>query len=201
MGKKVIIIADDIEMSRVVVKKFLGSVYEVLEAKDGLEVLEILESHKVDGIILDIIMPGMDGIEVLKKIRAQEKFDNIGILVATSTKEKTERMALQNGADDIVAKPYDPVVIKKRVENMLAKKSMELLFSSSDINEQEKLFRQSFIESYSDKLTGELDKLEKSVGVMKDNIDNASVIVNSIDVINERIKMIRELVNINTEEI
>lgn len=73
-------------------------------------------------LLLDIIMPEMDGLEVLRYMQRDENLSYIGVLVATSTKEKTERTALSLGADDIVSKPYDPLVIRKRLENILAAK-------------------------------------------------------------------------------
>jgi len=117
--KQGMLIADDIEMNRSVIKKMFRHDFEVYEAATGKEVFDILDHHTVDVVLLDIIMPEMDGLEVLVKLKHEEQYKNIAVLVATSTKEKTERNALALGADDIVAKPYDPVVIHKRVENIL----------------------------------------------------------------------------------
>lgn len=124
MEKKILLIADDDEMNRKIIGKFLKNDYEILHAEDGKKTMEILDSGHVDLLLLDIIMPEMDGLEVLRKMKEDEKYSDVGILVATSTKEKTERTALSLGADDIVSKPYDPVVIKKRVENILASREL-----------------------------------------------------------------------------
>lgn len=123
MEKRTLLIADDDEMSRTIIKKFLKNYFEVLEAEDGAVACDIIESTHVDSMLLDIVMPNMDGIEVLKRIRANDKYNNIGILVATSVKEKAERRVLSLGADDVVSKPYDdPIVIEKRLHNILAAK-------------------------------------------------------------------------------
>lgn len=127
MDKLTLLIADDVEMNRTVIKRLLGNTYNVLEAVNGYEAIETLKQIRVDVMILDIIMPEMDGIEALKEIKKHPEWNQIGILVATSTKEKTERMVLEAGADDVVAKPYDPIVIKQRLSNILAKKEMESL--------------------------------------------------------------------------
>lgn len=127
MDKLTLLIADDVEMNRTVIKRLLGNTYNVLEAVNGYEAIETLKQIRVDVMILDIIMPEMDGIEVLKEIKKHQEWKQIGILVATSTKENTERMALEAGADDVVAKPYDPIVIKQRLSNILAKKERESL--------------------------------------------------------------------------
>ena len=126
MDKKILLIADDEEMNRKIIKKFLSSYYEVIEAENGREVLETLKTRHIDALLLDIIMPEVDGLEVLKRVKEDKQYDHIGILVATSTKEKTERTALSLGADDIVSKPYDPLVIMKRLTNILAVKQLHI---------------------------------------------------------------------------
>lgn len=155
MEKKVLLIADDEAMNRMIIKKFLKYDYEVIEAVNGREALDILRSRKVDVLLLDIIMPEMDGLEVLELMRSEAKLSGTGVLVASSTKEKTERTALSLGADDIVSKPYDPVVIKKRLENILAMKEIEA---------QKEYLRKNDMESYvHDKNVVLLQRIETAV--------------------------------------
>lgn len=125
MAKKVMMIADDVEMNVTVIKRFFSKDFDVLVASNGLEVMRLLKAQKVDILILDIIMPEMNGIEVLQEMHNHSEYSDIAVFVATSTKEKTERMALEYGADDIVSKPYDPVVIKRRIENIMTKKELQ----------------------------------------------------------------------------
>lgn len=82
-------------------------------------------------------MPQMDGLETLSRIRMNDKFKDTAVLVATSTKEKTERKALNMGADDIVSKPYDPVVISKRVYNILEKNRLKKILNGIVSTEDE----------------------------------------------------------------
>lgn len=119
MNKKILLIADDDEMSRKVIQKNFSDTFDVIESRDGKETLEIIHNRPVDIVILDIVMPQYNGFEVLKIVKCDEKYSDIRILVATSLYEKTEKTALELGADDIVFKPYDPVVIKKRINNLL----------------------------------------------------------------------------------
>lgn len=126
INKKVLLIADDDEMNRKIIQNFLKNSYEILQAKNGREAIEIIRSKKVDALLLDIIMPEMDGLEVLKVLKEDHTYDNMGILVATSTKEKTERTALSLGADDVVSKPYDPIVIQKRMDNIIIMKEAKM---------------------------------------------------------------------------
>ncbi len=119
MNKRVLLIADDDEMSRKTIIKYFSDYYDVLEARNGGEALDIIHNRHVDIVILDIIMPELTGYDVLQQVKCDEKYSDVRILVATSLQEKTERQALELGADDIVFKPYDPVVIKKRIDNLL----------------------------------------------------------------------------------
>ena len=125
MDKLSLLIADDIEVNRAVIKAVFQDVYNVFEADNGVEALEILQQIKIDLVILDIIMPEMDGIEVLREMKKDPALDHVGVLVATSHQESTESVVLAEGADDVVGKPYDPDVIKQRLANILAKKKIE----------------------------------------------------------------------------
>ncbi|MDD3411134.1 MAG: response regulator, partial [Eubacteriales bacterium] len=102
--RKVLLIADDDEMSRRIIKRFLKDTFDILEAEDGEQALELLHTRRVDGVLLDILMPKMDGLQVLERLRADDALARVGVLVATSTKEQTERAALSLGADDVVSK-------------------------------------------------------------------------------------------------
>ena len=123
--RNVLLIADDDEMSRRIIKRFLKDTFEILEAEDGEQTMELLHTRRVDGVLLDILMPKMDGLQVLERLRADDALARVGVLVATSTKEQTERAALSLGADDVVSKPYDPVVIRRRLLNVLAARAEE----------------------------------------------------------------------------
>lgn len=180
MDKKVLLIADDDEMNRAVIKRFLKNSFEVLEAENGRQVVECLEQKKVDMLLLDIIMPVMDGLEVLDAIQESSSYENLGILVATSTKEKTERTALSKGADDVVSKPYDPIVIRKRLENILELK---------EARQKVQLLQQdgvdSLLEKQRTKLTACIEHtsmhLHKIAEVMSHSIDNPKLLEELIE--------------------
>lgn len=180
MDKKVLLIADDDEMNRKIIHRFLSSTYDVIEAEDGEETLQKLKDNQVDALLLDIIMPKMDGLEALRIIREDAKYDYLGILVATSTKEKTERAALSLGADDIVSKPYDPIVIKKRLENILLMKTVKEqkeLLQSHDSEALEKKIRKE----YSVEITNSSERLHKIAKVIRNNKDNMNLIAEMAD--------------------
>jgi putative two-component system response regulator len=105
MSKKILIVDDDM-INLMLLKKMLtkNSDYEVLEAKNGLEALKILEDNHVDMVLLDIIMPVMDGLQVIENLRGQNRYIDIPIVVL-STNEMKKKEALELGANDFMEKP------------------------------------------------------------------------------------------------
>lgn len=119
----VILIVDDIEVNRVILKGIFENDYKVIEADDGTTALDILNSGtKVDIILLDIIMPVMNGIDFLKEIKKNKEYSEIPVIVNTQAGEQeNEYKALALGADDFIAKPYNPKIIKRRITNIIEK--------------------------------------------------------------------------------
>ncbi len=108
--KQKIMIVDDAAELRDVLRLYLENAgYEVLEAEDGLKALECLKSQDIDMMILDIMMPNMDGFELLKYLDRNEKnrqFPIIFLSARTQVHDKIRGLTL--GADDYIEKPYNP---------------------------------------------------------------------------------------------
>lgn len=119
------LIADDVELNRALLENIFDDEYSILQAADGVEAMEILRSQPVDVVLLDIVMPRMDGFEVLKTMKEEETLSGIPVIMATSEKENSEERALLLGADDFINKPYRAMVVKKRVENIVVKHILE----------------------------------------------------------------------------
>jgi len=106
----------------------------VLQANNGKEALTILEKEVIDLILLDLMMPEMNGFETLKYLKSNAEYRDIPVIVVTS-KEEEKRKTYQMGADDFISKPFSPEELKLRVYNHLRiKKFSELL---SEIQEEE----------------------------------------------------------------
>jgi len=105
--------------------QFLGSLlstekYKVAFAKSGKEALELVAKQRPDLIILDIMMPNMDGFEVCKRLKEDQKTRNIPIIFLTSlTDDVNEEKGLSLGAVDYITKPFRPMSVKVRVKNSL----------------------------------------------------------------------------------
>lgn len=117
-----ILIVEDSQINRIILREILSEEYEVLEAENGEEALEVLKEYgqSVSLIVLDIIMPVMDGYTFLSIIKSMEKYATIPVIVTTqSGGESDEVNALAHGATDFVAKPYKPQVILHRVASII----------------------------------------------------------------------------------
>lgn len=194
MSKKVLLVADDDSMNRKIISKFLKDSYDIIEAADGKEAWELINSTHVDVILLDIIMPEMDGLEVLGRLRQKKEFDRIGVLVATSTKERTERAALSDGADDIVAKPYDPLVIEKRLNNILAVKKINQKDELLNDNKFDDLLN-NHIAEIREEAEGISRRIQKYIEIINSNKDNYKLVAEITAEISNEAKKIEEIFN------
>ncbi len=110
-----ILVVDDELLIRKVIREYLASEnYKVLEAENGLDALRVLSSNKVNLIILDIMMPKMDGFACLEEIR---KTKDIPVIMLSAMKEETDKLNSFNlGVDDYVTKPFSPKELIARVK-------------------------------------------------------------------------------------
>jgi len=105
----------------------------VLQASHGIEALEILKKQKVDIVLLDLIMPKMNGFETLKHIKENSEYKNIPIVVVTSEESERKR-TYKLGANDFISKPYNPMELKLRVFNNLQIKNFFELMEEVETN-------------------------------------------------------------------
>jgi two-component system phosphate regulon response regulator PhoB len=116
----VLIVEDDSEIQEMLALAFAGEGWKLIPAKTGEEGIKMLERHKPDCIILDIMLPGMDGLNVLKRIRAEARWRSVPVILATAKGEEPDIVAgLELGADDYVVKPYSPRVLIARIRAAL----------------------------------------------------------------------------------
>ena len=117
-----VLIADDGDISRKMLKAQLGKVFNIIEAKSGLEVMDILKSPKCDiaCIVLDILMPVMDGIKVLEFMRENGLDQQIPVIAVTGISDVNGKLACyEAGAADFIEKPYDQRILLNRVKHYI----------------------------------------------------------------------------------
>jgi len=117
MSKAVIlIIEDDSGIQELLSHVMSKEGWKLLPAATGEDGLKLLKSKKVDCILLDIMLPGIDGLKVLKKIKEIEQCKNIPVIMTTAKGEESDIVTgLELGADDYVIKPYSPKVLIARI--------------------------------------------------------------------------------------
>ncbi|MBT4289499.1 MAG: response regulator [Deltaproteobacteria bacterium] len=107
-NKTKILVVDDDPMNLKFLKEILSDEYNIIAALSGEEALEIIFDFMPEILLLDIMMPGIDGYEVCKKIRANEKLANIKILLVSAKAMLNEKlMGYEVGADDYITKPFE----------------------------------------------------------------------------------------------
>lgn len=112
-----ILIADDESEIVELLQLYLEKEYTILEANSGIQALKLIQNNKIDLAILDIMMPGMDGLQLLKRIREQYQFPVLFLSAKSQHHDKI--LGLELGADDYISKPFNPLEIVARVGSML----------------------------------------------------------------------------------
>lgn len=122
-----ILVVDDIAANlRLLEAKLLADYYEVLTASSGPDALEAAFTQSPDIILLDVMMPGMDGYEVCRRLKASPTARYIPIVMVTALTDPTERVrGLEAGADDFLSKPVDDATLSARVRALLRMKQMQ----------------------------------------------------------------------------
>ena len=117
MGECVLVVDDDREIVKAIGILLEGEGYEVLKAYDGLQALDILSAKEVRLVIIDVMMPKLDGLSALMRIRERQ---NIPVIVLSAKSEDSDKiLGLSMGADDYVAKPFNPQELAARVKSQL----------------------------------------------------------------------------------
>lgn len=118
--QKILIVEDDPHIARLIRYNLEKAGFECLQTADGQRAFEELERHKVHLIILDIMLPGMDGFELCKEIKKKQAWASIPVLMLTARAEEIDRvLGLELGADDYMVKPFSPRELVLRVKAIL----------------------------------------------------------------------------------
>ena len=118
--KSTLLVVDDIPQNIQLVSDILREQYRVLFATDGMSALNILKSKQIDLVLMDIMMPEMDGFETTRRIRDDLKLTDIPIIFLSANADQTSLIkGYEHGAVDFIAKPFNPMELKLRIKTQL----------------------------------------------------------------------------------
>jgi len=124
MNKKILVVEDDPSALRLIQYTLQYEGYEVLTATNGLAGLKKAQNEEPDLVILDVMLPGMDGFEICHRLRGEPQTADLPILMLSAKAQEADKITgLKVGADDYVTKPADTAEIIRRVERLLAQKA------------------------------------------------------------------------------
>ena len=168
-----ILIVEDEPVSRKVLQHLLKPL-STLVAKNGIEALEVIDRENIDLILLDIHMPLMGGFEVIERLKNNDKTKDIPIIVITvNHSTEDEIRALDLGAVDFITKPFNSVILQKRVRNQLALKlKSDLLEKHASLDGLTNLLNRRMFDSDLETKWAEGRRLGVNVGLIIFDIDH-----------------------------
>ncbi|MFW5855960.1 MAG: response regulator [Halanaerobiaceae bacterium] len=190
MGKKILVIDDEENIRELIQFNLQEDGYDVLLAEDGKKGLDML-SENVDLVVLDLMLPGIDGLEVCRKIRNDSKYKNVPIIMLTAKGEEVDKVVgLELGADDYMVKPFSPRELLARIKALFRR----IDIGSEELTEnskQQKVIKNGSLEvnlnSHEVRLKGEVVELTpkefalvKYLIINKNNVLSREVLLDKI---------------------
>jgi len=178
----VLIIEDDPEIQELLAFAMARENWKLVQAKSGEEGLGYLKKHRVDCILLDVMLPGIDGFRVIKKIREDDNGQGVPVIMATARGEESDIIAgLELGADDYVVKPYSPKVLVARIRAGLRRQEDAALSADAGPERKAKVWRQGKISLDADRhevFCGEtpLDLLPTEFALLQHFLSNPEIV-------------------------
>jgi two-component system, OmpR family, alkaline phosphatase synthesis response regulator PhoP len=130
----VLIVEDEEEIQELIAYNLSREGFRTSVAGSGEDALKKVRSERVDLVLLDLMLPGMDGLDVCKIIKKEEKTSSIPVIMLTAKGEESDIVTgLELGADDYIVKPFSPKVLVARIKTVLRRKSAEPIDESQPI--------------------------------------------------------------------
>jgi len=122
--RTVLVADDDDDILELVAFRLERAGYEVITARDGSQALAKAQEHRPDLAVLDVMMPGLNGYEVTRQLRAEEATRAIPVILLTARVQEADvSRGFEAGADDYLRKPFSPQELRSRVQAILARRS------------------------------------------------------------------------------
>src|SRR6476469_5817574 len=125
MTARVLVVDDILANVKLLEARLQAEYFEVLTANSGQQALDILARESVDVVLLDVMMPGMDGFEVCRRIKGSPKTMHVPVVMVTALDQASDKVqGLEAGADDFITKPVDDIALITRVKNLARLKTL-----------------------------------------------------------------------------
>ncbi len=122
--ERILVVEDDKHISKLIGYNLEKSGFDCRVASSGEEALNFIKSYPVDLVVLDIMLPGMDGFEVCRHLKAHDKLKSVPVIMLTAKGEEVDRIVgLELGADDYIVKPFSPRELLLRIKAILRRKT------------------------------------------------------------------------------
>ncbi len=126
MTARVLVVDDILANVKLLEARLQAEYFEVLTAYSGAEALELCERERVDVVLLDVMMPGMDGFEVCRRLKADPATQDVPVIMVTALDQPSDKLqGLEAGADDFLTKPVDEIALITRVKNLARLKMLD----------------------------------------------------------------------------
>lgn len=127
-GKKILIVEDDQDIRELLHFNLEKEGFTVFSVKNGQESFELLREHVIDLVVLDLMLPDIDGLDILKNIKLDNRLKDIAVIILSAKGEEIDRiLGLELGADDYVIKPFSIRELKLRVKGLLKRTKISSL--------------------------------------------------------------------------
>lgn len=172
-GRPVLIIAEDNDDLRFYLKDNLNQLYEIFEASNGEAALKMIKKVVPDLIISDIMMPGIDGIELCKRVKSDKSICHIPLILLTAKSSEQQQLeGLETGADDYITKPFNFQILEAKISNIInLRRNMRQVFKNKLQIEPRDITVTSLDEQFIQKV---LDLVEKNISVTEYSIETMS---------------------------
>jgi two-component system alkaline phosphatase synthesis response regulator PhoP len=125
--KRILVVDDEIYIVHILEFSLTMEGYTVLTASDGEEALKMIEQERPDLVVLDIMMPKLDGYEVCRRLRQDDQFGTLPVILLSAKGRPVDREAgLHAGADDYIAKPFSPRKLLEKIRTLLDRSETQI---------------------------------------------------------------------------
>lgn len=172
-NKPVMLIVDDVNINRTVLAQFFHDEFRIVEAEDGKEALKMLEQEAAHIVLVDLMMPVMDGLEFMGVLKSNDQYKGVPVVAMTTNGDQDgQTWAVELGAADFITKPFNPAIVRSRIKNVMGSSENEWRRVAQLAADKQLAEVASYVDN--DSLTGLYNReafYRKASRLIRDNVD------------------------------